>query len=83
MRAIEDLLRQPTPEPSTPPRKALNQDVLSLVAISPPALIRSPAATGLTKTYLNNDFRQLRQAPSARQNTSRLPSMHVDVGSLV
>ena len=71
--------------PSTPPRKALNQDVLSLVTISPPtALIRSPTAnvTGLTKTYLNNDFRQLRQTPSARQNTSRLPSMHVDVGSI-
>ncbi|KAJ3551729.1 hypothetical protein NM688_g4538 [Phlebia brevispora] len=81
---IEDLLHVHTPTPSTPPRKALNQDVLSLVAISPPtALIRSPASTGLTKTYFNNDFRQLRQTPSARQNTSRLPSMHVDVGSLV
>ena len=80
---IEDLLRQRAPPPSTPPRKALTQDVLSsLVAISPPtALIRSPNVTGLTKTYLNNDFRQLRQTPSTRQNTSRLPSMHVDVGS--
>ncbi|KAH8094936.1 hypothetical protein BXZ70DRAFT_896180 [Cristinia sonorae] len=71
--------------PATPPHKALNQDVLSLVTISPPtALIRSPTAatTGLTKTYSKNDFRQLRQTPSARQNTSRLPSMHVDVGSL-
>ena len=83
LKDIEDLIRAPTPAPSTPPRKVLNQDVLSLVTISPPtALIRSPAATGLTKTYLNNDFRQLRQTPSARQNTSRLPSMHVDVGSL-
>ncbi|KAI0920982.1 hypothetical protein AcV7_002972 [Taiwanofungus camphoratus] len=80
MRDVEELLQSNIPHPSTPPRKALNQDVLGLVTISPPALIRSPASTGLTKTYLNNDFRQLRQAPSARQNTSRLPSMHVDVG---
>ncbi|KAI0080824.1 hypothetical protein K474DRAFT_1588997 [Panus rudis PR-1116 ss-1] len=81
---LESLLnKDPPPVPSTPPRKALNQDILSLVTVSPPtALIRSPAVTGLTKTYLNNDFRQLRQTPSARQNTSRLPSMHVDVGSL-
>ncbi|THH33535.1 hypothetical protein EUX98_g698 [Antrodiella citrinella] len=83
---VEDLVRPiEIPLPSTPPRKALNQDVLSLVTISPPtALIRSPTAftTGLTKTYTKNDFRQLRQIPSARQNTSRLPSMHVDVGSI-
>ncbi|CAL1700381.1 unnamed protein product [Somion occarium] len=78
---VEELLHTELPIPSTPPRKALAQDVLSLVTVSPPtALIRSPAATGLTKTYSNNDFRQLRQTPSARQNTSRLPSMHVDVG---
>ncbi|KAH9938022.1 uncharacterized protein B0H18DRAFT_1080825 [Fomitopsis serialis] len=77
---VEDLLQPNIPVPSTPPRRALNQDVLGLVTISPPALIRSPASTGLTKTYSNNDFRQLRQTPSARQNTSRLPSMHVDVG---
>lgn len=79
---IEDLLKPKDVTPSTPPRKQLNQDVLSLVAISPPtALIRSSASTSLTKTYSRNDFRQLRQTPSARQNTSRLPSMHVDVGS--
>jgi hypothetical protein len=80
---MEDLLKpKEAMLPSTPLRKQLNQDVLSLVAISPPtALIRSSASTGLTKTYMNNDFRQLRQTPSARQNTSRLPSMHVDVGS--
>ncbi|KAH9942567.1 hypothetical protein B0H21DRAFT_710305 [Amylocystis lapponica] len=75
---VEDLLRSNIPPPSTPPRNALNQDVLGLVTISPPAMFRSPASTGLTKTYSNNDFRQLRQTPSARQNTSRLPSMHVD-----
>ncbi|KAI0677202.1 hypothetical protein C8Q78DRAFT_74512 [Trametes maxima] len=79
MHDIEELLRQNIPTPSTPPRRPLNQDVLGLVTVSPPALLRSPAVTGLTKTYLNNDFRQLRQS-SARANTSRLPSMHVDVG---
>ncbi|KAG6331216.1 hypothetical protein ID866_7871 [Astraeus odoratus] len=77
-----ELLLQPTiPVPSTPKRKSLAQDVLGLVALSPPtALLRSPAISGLTKTYTKNDFRELRQTPSARQNTSRLPSMHVDVG---
>ncbi|KAI0797020.1 hypothetical protein C8Q75DRAFT_710409 [Abortiporus biennis] len=80
---VQDLLQEPVSIPSTPPRKAFSQDILSLVTISPPtALIRSPATTGLTKTYSKNDFRQLRQTPSARQNTSRLPSMHVDVGSI-
>lgn len=77
---LEELLQPSIPVPSTPPRRALNQDALGLVTISPPGLLRSPASTGLTKTYSNNDFRQLRQTPSARQNTSRLPSMHVDVG---
>ncbi|KAG1726817.1 uncharacterized protein EDB91DRAFT_1165714 [Suillus paluster] len=75
------LLQPPAPIPSTPPpkRKSPSQDVLGLVAISPPtAVLRSPAVTGLTKTYTRNDFRELRQLPSARQNTSRLPSMHVD-----
>jgi hypothetical protein len=81
---LENLMHAPMPTPSTPPKRALNQDALSAVTISPPtAVIRSPAATGLTKTYANNDFRQLRQTPSARQNTSRLPSMHVDVGSMI
>ena len=78
------LLRPHAPLPSTPPpkHKSLNQaGILGLVAISPPtALLRSPATRGLTKTYTRNDFRELRQMPSARQNTSRLPSMHVDVG---
>jgi hypothetical protein len=64
----------------TPPHA---RGVLSMVTVSPPtALLRSPAVTGLTKTYTANDFRALRQTPSARQNTSRLPSTHVDVGIL-
>ncbi|KAA1473391.1 hypothetical protein DENSPDRAFT_902536 [Dentipellis sp. KUC8613] len=65
-----------TPKRTTPPQA---QGMLGLVTVSPPtALLRSPAVTGLTKTYTANDFRQLRQMPSARQNTSRLPSTHVD-----
>jgi hypothetical protein len=61
----------------TPPHA---RGVLSMVTVSPPtALLRSPAVTGLTKTYTANDFRALRQTSSARQNTSRLPSTHVDV----
>ena len=80
LQTLEDLLRFPIPIPSTPKRKSPSQDVLGLVTLSPPtALLRSPSTTGLTKTYLNNDFRSLRQQPSARQNTSRLPSTHVDV----
>jgi hypothetical protein len=63
--------------PTTPPHA---RGVLGMVTVSPPtALFRSPAVTGLTKTYTANDFRALRQTPSARQNTSRLPSTHVDV----
>ena len=69
--------RQHAHRPMTPPHA---RGVLSMVTVSPPtALLRSPAVTGLTKTYTANDFRALRQTPSARQNTSRLPSTHVDV----
>ncbi|EIW76295.1 hypothetical protein CONPUDRAFT_158322 [Coniophora puteana RWD-64-598 SS2] len=77
----------PHSRPSTPPprktRSSPGKDVLGLATLSPPtAVLRSPAAAlsyaGLTKTYTRNDFRALRQLPSARQNTSRLPSMHVD-----
>ena len=69
--------RQQQQRPTTPPHA---MRVLNMVTVSPPtALLRSPAVTGLTKTYAANDFRALRQTPSARQNTSRLPSTHVDV----
>ncbi|KAI6018277.1 hypothetical protein EDC04DRAFT_468561 [Pisolithus marmoratus] len=79
VRDLETLLEPSAPVPSTPKRKSQVQDVLGLVALSPPtALLRSPAISGLTKMYTKNDFRELRQTPSARQNTSRLPSMHVD-----
>ncbi|KAF8897862.1 hypothetical protein BD779DRAFT_1667776 [Infundibulicybe gibba] len=71
---IDDILHPDVPMPSTP--KGTTPDILGVVISPPTALLRSPAATGLTKTYANNDFRELRQIPSARQNTSRLPSMH-------
>ena len=68
---------QPPPRATTPVHA---RGVLNMVTVSPPtALLRSPAVTGLTRTYMANDFRALRQTPSARQNTSRLPSTHVDV----
>ena len=68
----------PPPVRATTPVHA--RGVLNMVTVSPPtALLRSPAVTGLTRTYTANDFRALRQTPSARQNTSRLPSTHVDV----
>ena len=61
--------------PSTP-KGTKTPDIFGVVISPPTAVLRSPAATGLTKTYVNNDFRQLRQAPSTRLNTSRLPSTH-------
>jgi len=63
--------------PSTP-KGTKTPDIFGVVISPPNAILRSPAATGLTKTYVNNDFRQLRQVPSTRLNTSRLPSKHVD-----
>jgi len=63
--------------PSTP-KGTKTPDIFGVVISPPNAILRSPAATGLTKTYVNNDFRQLRQVPSTRLNTSRLPSTHVD-----
>ena len=86
--ALGEVLQPPAPAPCTPTRKfrslppGRDQDVLGLVALSPPtALLRSPAISGLSKTYTKNDFRELRQTPSARQNTSRMPSLHVDVSA--
>ena len=70
--------------PSTPTRKspAQSAEMLGMITVSPPnALLRSPEVKGLTKVYLKNDFRDLRQASAARQNTSRMPSRHVDVSA--
>ena len=82
---IHDIIGQVAdvqPPPGTPPLKPQAQDaVIGMANISPSTILRSPLVTGLTKTYLKNDFRQLRQSNQARQNTSRLPSMHVDVSS--
>lgn len=86
LRDVEDLLERRShgtarereakrTAPSTP-KGAKTPDLLGVVISPPAAVLRSPAATGLTKTYVANDFRQLRQAPSSRLNTSRLPSMH-------
>ncbi|KAJ7068757.1 hypothetical protein C8F01DRAFT_1208184 [Mycena amicta] len=78
---LVNLLQHPVPAPQAPstPKMSHTPDILGVLT-SPTGLLRSPAATGLTKTYQKNDFRALRQAPMARLNTSRLPSMHVDVG---
>ncbi|KAF8969383.1 hypothetical protein BDZ97DRAFT_1653935 [Flammula alnicola] len=76
LQSIENLLSPKPFEPSTPKRGTKTPDILGVVISPPAALLRSPAATGLTKTYTANDFRQLRQVPSTRLNTSRLPSTH-------
>lgn len=68
--------RQELERPSTPAAGTKTPDILGTIMSPPTAVLRSPAATGLTKKYMNDDFRQLRQVPSARLNTSRLPSMH-------
>lgn len=81
----ENLLKPPAPVPSTPTRRspAQSAEMLGMVTVSPPnAMLRSPEVKGLTKTYQNNDFRQLRQSSATRQNTSRLPSTHVDVSGI-
>ena len=81
---IHDIIHQVAdtqPVPGTPPQKPQTQDaVIGMANISPSTILRSPLVTGLTKTYLKDDFRRLRQSTQTRQNTSRLPSMHVDVG---
>lgn len=80
---IHDIIYQVTDAqlpPGTPPLKPQAQDaVIGMANISPSTILRSPFVTGLTKTYLKNDFRVLRQTNQTRQNTSRLPSTHVDV----
>ncbi|KAF9567392.1 hypothetical protein CPC08DRAFT_740271 [Agrocybe pediades] len=74
--SLESLLSPKPFEPSTPKSGNKTPDILGVVISPPTALLRSPAATGLTKTYANNDFRQLRALSSTRLNTSRLPSTH-------
>lgn len=74
--SVKGLLSPKPCEPSTPKSGNKTPDILGVVISPPTALLRSPAATGLTKTYANNDFRQLRASSSTRLNTSRLPSTH-------
>ncbi|KAH8830986.1 hypothetical protein DL96DRAFT_1787181, partial [Flagelloscypha sp. PMI_526] len=66
--------------PSTPKAGHRTPEELGVIISPPNALLRSFTSTGLTKTYTSNEFRELRLSPTARQNTSRLPSTHVDVG---
>ncbi|KAG8834059.1 hypothetical protein FRC17_009622 [Serendipita sp. 399] len=63
-------------QPRTPPR-LVTHPALGLVTTSPPSINRSPISATLNKTYLNNDFRQLR-ATGVHTNTTRPPSVHVD-----
>ncbi|KAL1709173.1 hypothetical protein EV121DRAFT_253281 [Schizophyllum commune] len=74
--------RRPQTAPSTPKRNGNTPDILGPIISPPTAILRSPAATGLTKTYSKNDFRHLRQLSASMQNTSRMPSTHVDVRDL-
>ena len=77
LHTILDLfLSEPSKEVPSTPKGTKTPDIFGVVISPPNAILRSPAATGLTKTYVNNDFRQLRQVPSTRLNTSRLPSTH-------
>jgi hypothetical protein len=79
----EALSERVTKVPSTPIRKTPSHPALGLVTVSPP-VTRSPLlAASLTKTYTRDEFRQLRNAPSSRQNTSRPPSTHVDVSPVI
>lgn len=73
------LLDLVTARPRTPPTPRLSGESIFRMATTSPiaALVGSSRTSTLTKTYQNNDFRQM----SVRQNTSRRPSMHVDVGS--
>ncbi|KAF9006670.1 hypothetical protein BDQ17DRAFT_1352181 [Cyathus striatus] len=77
IQSIQDILDVEGSVPSTP-KGTKTPDILGVIISPPSAVLRAHAATGLTKTYANNDFRQLRASPLARLNTSRLPSMHVD-----
>ena len=67
-------------QPRTPPKSATHP-ALGLVTTSPPTLNRSPISPTLNKTYASNDFRQLRTSALGRLNTSRPPSIHVDVST--
>ena len=76
LHTILDLFSEPSKGIPSTPKGTKTPDIFGVVISPPTAILRSPAATGLTKTYVNNDFRQLRQVPSTRLNTSRLPSTH-------
>ncbi|ELU45924.1 hypothetical protein AG1IA_00046 [Rhizoctonia solani AG-1 IA] len=75
-RSRAETSRETTPQPGMS-----HIELLALASISPraPTSPISPnAPLSLTKMYSQNEFRMLRQSPSARLNTSRPPSQHVD-----
>ncbi|KAF8528781.1 hypothetical protein BU17DRAFT_79936 [Hysterangium stoloniferum] len=65
-----------TSRPKTPPTPKLSGESIFKMATTSPiaALVGHSRMSTLTKTYQQNEFREL----SARQNTSRRPSVHVD-----
>lgn len=67
--------------PTTPPTPHLNGESIFKMATTSPitTLFNSAKTVSLTKTYQQNEFRHL----STRQNTSRRPSVHVDVRSII
>jgi len=90
LETIQDALSGVTPassifqgEPPSTPKGQKTPDILGVVISPPTAILRSPAATGLTKRYGGDSFREPRIGSTARLlNTSRMPSTHVDVISL-
>jgi len=65
-----------TSRPKTPPTPKLSgESIFKMATTSPIAALVGPSRMStLTKTYQQNEFREL----SVRQNTSRRPSVHVD-----
>lgn len=75
--SLQDLKTSFGHRPITPPTPHLNGESIFKMATTSPmtTLYNSAKSAFLAKTYQQNEFRQL----SARQNTSRRPSVHVDV----
>ncbi|GJJ07278.1 hypothetical protein Clacol_001478 [Clathrus columnatus] len=74
--SFQDVKKSLGNQPLTPSTPRLNgESIFKMTTTSPiTTLFNSVKTTLLTKTYQQNEFRQL----SARQNTSRRPSVHVD-----
>lgn len=76
--SFDNLTSLLTLRPKSPPTPKLNGESIFKMATTSPitALVGSSRISTLTKMYQKDEFRQL----SSRQNTSRRPSVHVDVG---